>query len=35
MAWSHGHYAGCTWVIDRSGTLQAPYQLPYFWEGVG
>jgi hypothetical protein len=36
MAWSHGHYGGtggCTWIIDRSGVLNAPYQLPYFWRG--
>lgn len=33
MNWSHGHYIGTQWVIDRHGVLQAPYRMPYFWRG--
>ena len=32
MNWSHGYYNGaCRWIVDSSGTLNAPYQLPAFW----
>lgn len=31
MDWTHGQYAGCRWVVDGHGTLDAPYHLPAFW----
>lgn len=32
MRWSHGRYNGaCAWIVDGSGTLNAPYHLPAFW----